>query len=99
MALLEQQGASFSIIEYLKTPLSASAVKQLCAVLGCRVADVIRRGEPCYKTLDIAGGAQDDDTLAVLIEQNPVLLERPIVIKGDRGVIGRPPENVMAVIA
>jgi len=97
LALLEEHGVSPEIIEYLKNPLAAEEVKQLKAKLGVdSVQDFVRKKEAAYKSNDLAQA--NDETLIAAIEKNPVLLERPIVVNGDKAVVGRPPENVLAIL-
>lgn len=99
LELLEQQGVNIETVEYLKSPPSATTIKRICSALGCRVGDIVRRGEQTYKELNVDAVAQDDDALAALISDNPILLERPIVLNGDRAAVGRPPENVMTLFS
>jgi arsenate reductase (glutaredoxin) len=82
------------VIEYLKHPLSVAQLKALNAMLGCAVREMLRDSEAPYKELGLADTALSDDQLYEAIGQHPILLQRPIVVRNGRAVIGRPPENV-----
>ena len=77
---------------YLDKPLSTSEIKVLLKKLNTSVDKIIRKNEEIYKQLSLKDA--DENTLIEQISQNPILLERPIVVKGERAIIGRPPENV-----
>ncbi|CAE6697741.1 MULTISPECIES: arsenate reductase (glutaredoxin) [Paraburkholderia] len=87
------------IIEYLKQPLTAAQLKQLNAQLGCTVREMIRDTEAEYKTLGLSDTTLSDAQLYEALETHPILLQRPIVVRNGRAVIGRPPENVEALFA
>ena len=77
---------------YLDNPLSTSEIKVLLKKLNTSVDKIIRKNEEIYKKLSLKDA--DENTLIEKISQNPILLERPIVVKGEKAIIGRPPENV-----
>lgn len=85
------------IVEYLRTPLSVAQLKQLNQMLGCAVREMIRDSEPDYKELGLADPSLTDDQLYEAIAEHPIMLQRPIVVRNGRAVIGRPPENVKAL--
>ncbi|CAD6518704.1 arsenate reductase (glutaredoxin) [Paraburkholderia sabiae] len=87
------------IIEYLRTPLSVAQLKELNRMLGCSVREMIRDSESIYKELGLADTTLSDGQLYEAIAANPILLQRPIVVRDGRAVIGRPPENVKALFA
>lgn len=87
------------IVEYLKQPLTVAQLEQLHAQLGCTVREMIRDNEAEYKTLDLANPALSDAQLYEALATHPILLQRPIVVRNGRAVIGRPPENVEALFA
>lgn len=96
-ALLEEEGVEFEVIEYLKTPPTAKELRELLVLLGFKAHDLVRKTEAIYKS-DYKG---KDLTKAEWIEamvKHPVLIERPIVVNGDRAVIGRPPDNVKKIL-
>jgi arsenate reductase len=87
------------IVEYLKQPLTVAQLKQLNAQLGCTVREMIRDTEAEYKTLNLANAMLSDAQLYEALANHPILLQRPIVVRNGRAVIGRPPENVKALFA
>jgi arsenate reductase len=97
LALLEQSGATPQIIEYLKTPPSAAELKAIVAKLGIEPEQLVRKGEEIYKT-HYAGKTLTSTQWIDAMVKHPVLIERPIVIKGPQAVLGRPPENVKKLL-
>jgi arsenate reductase len=87
------------VVEYLKQPLTVAELKKLNAQLGCPVREMIRDTEAEYKELNLADPALTDAQLYDALAGHPILLQRPIVVKDGRAVIGRPPENVAALFA
>ena len=98
LGLLQEQGIEPEVVEYLKTPLSTQTLQNLCQKLGVNVVDMMRTKEREFKELDLGNTGVTDDQLLQAMSQNPILLERPIVVCGDKAVIGRPPENVLELI-
>jgi len=94
---LRDNGYEPKIIEYLKTPLNVEELRIICNVLQLRPIDIIRKGEKEYKELNISNLDRDEDLIEE-IAKHPKLMERPIVIKGEKGIIGRPPENVQKLL-
>ena len=97
LALLQQHGIEPAVIEYLKDSPSKSELKAIVSKLGIQPEQIVRKGEETYK-LNFAGKTLRDDQWLDALARNPILIERPIVVKGDRAVIGRPPENVLDLI-
>lgn len=93
LELLRAHGAEPHIIEYLKTPPTAAQLKALLARLGLKPEAVVRKGEDLYKARFKGRAMSDAQWLATLAE-NPVLLKRPIVVKGAKAVLARPPARV-----
>lgn len=96
--LLREQGLEPEVILYLKTPPTAKALKRLLAQLGITARDLLRKGEDAYKDLGLADTKLSETALIKAMVENPKLIERPIAVKEDKAVIGRPPENVLALI-
>jgi arsenate reductase len=96
---LNQAGEPVKIIEYLKEPPSVDDLKALHKMLGGSVRDMIRSNETPYEDLGLADTTLSDERLYEAIVAHPVLLQRPIVVRNGRAVIGRPPENVEALFA
>lgn len=87
------------IVEYLKHPPTVAQLKQLHAQLGCAVREIIRDTEAEYKELHLADTTLTDAQLYEALAAHPILLQRPIVVRNGRAVIGRPPENVASLFA
>lgn len=97
IALLVEKGINFQIIDYLKTPLNGKELKLLIKKLGIKPIDLVRKGELIYKE------NYKDQTLTNLawieaMVNNPILIERPIIVNGDKAVIGRPAEKVLEIL-
>ncbi|WP_109476473.1 arsenate reductase (glutaredoxin) [Paraburkholderia sp. C35] len=88
---------SVEVIEYLRTPLSVEQLKELNRMLGVPVREMLRDSESVYEELGLADVSLSDAQLYEAIAANPILLQRPIVVRDGRAVIGRPPENVKAL--
>jgi len=100
LELLERSGVTPTIVEYLDTPPSATATLRHAALIGVRVADLLRRGEAEFKEAGDLPDLADDAALATWLEAHPKVIERPIVVdeENDKAVIGRPPENVLELL-
>src|ERR1700722_13796938 len=81
------------IVEYLKQPLTVAQIKQLNAQLGCTVREMLRDTEAEYKELHLSDVKLSEAQLYEALATHPILLQRPIVVRNGRAVIGRPPEN------
>ena len=81
---------------YLDDPLSIEEIKDLLIKLNTTADKIVRKNEEIYKKLNLKNS--DQDLLIEKISKNPILLERPIVVKGKKAIIGRPPENVMKLL-
>lgn len=97
LKLLEGKGKSPEIIRYLETPLNKPAIKDLLNKLNVPASDIIRKGEAAYKENYKGQELSEDEWIEAMVKY-PKLIERPIVIKGDKAVVGRPPENVLKLI-
>ena len=98
LALLEENGVAPDIVLYLETPLNEGEIAGLLDKLDMTAGQLVRRGEEAYKLCGLDQKSGDDQVLAAMAE-HPKLIERPIVVKGDKAVLGRPPENVLELIA
>ena len=98
LALIEEQGVTPKIVDYVKTPPSASELKRVLKKLGLKPRDILRKGEAIYAELGLDGKDLKDDALLALMVKNPILIERPIVVSGDRAALGRPPEAVLKIL-
>ena len=93
VCLLEDKNVQAEVFEYLKTPPTAEQIKEVIQKLGIESEVLVRKGEEIYKT-EYKGKALTYDQWIEAFVKYPVLIERPIIIKGDRAVIGRPIENI-----
>lgn len=98
LALLEEHGIEPEQVLYLKEAISEAEIKSLLQKLNVGVRDILRSGEDAYKANNLGDKNLSDDALIKAIVAEPKLLQRPIVVKGDTAAIGRPPENVLALI-
>ncbi len=96
LALLEKKGIKPEVIEYLKTPLSAAELKQLLAKLGLKPRELLRKKEAKDAGLD--NPDLSDAQLIAGMVKHPITIERPIVMKGSRAALGRPPEAVLKIL-
>ena len=81
---------------YLDDPLSIEEIRNILIKLDTTADQIVRKNEEVYKKLNLKDS--DQDLLIENISKNPILLERPIVVKGEKAIIGRPPENVMKLL-
>ena len=86
------------IVEYLKTALNKDALKALMSKLDCTARDIIRSSEADYKENNLADDSLSDEQLLDAMVSMPKLMQRPIVVNGQKAAIGRPPENVLDII-
>ena len=93
LSLLQERTSEVKIIEYLKTPPTKEELRSIVKKLNIEPEALIRKGEAIYKENYRGKDLSGDEWLSVMAEY-PILIERPIVIKGDKATIGRPPENV-----
>ena len=96
LALLRERGVEPEIIEYLKTPPSAPELRQILGQLKMPAAKLLRRKEAAAAGIDAK--ALSEDELITAMVQNPIVIERPIVVSGGKAALGRPPEAVLSVI-
>lgn len=95
--LLTEEGADFDTVEYLKTPLTKEELTALLAKLDIPAKDLIRKGEADFKTHFKGKELSEEQWIEAMIKY-PKLIERPIVVKGNKAVVGRPIENVIALL-
>ena len=93
LALLRENGEEPEVIEYLKSSLDEVALRDLFAKLGLEAHEVVRTKEEPYEQLALSPDSSEEEVIAAIVKY-PILMERPIVVKGNSAVIGRPPENV-----
>ena len=98
LALLQEKGVEPEIVEYLKTPPDTETLKRLLDMLGLEPRDLMRKKEKEYLENDLANPALSRDELIAAMVANPKLIERPIVVQGDKAALGRPPESVLDIL-
>lgn len=96
LAILEEKGVQHDVVEYLTTPPSQAELKRVLAMLGVKAADIIRKKEAKEAGIDPA--AMTEAALIKAMVDNPIIIERPIVVADGKAVMGRPPENVLSII-
>lgn len=98
LALIRDNGIEPEIVEYLKTPLTLMALKQLIKKLKVEPAELVRMKEAKAKTLNCTALIEDHIALLNILSEHPDLMERPVVVTGDRAVIARPPEKLLELL-
>ncbi|MBS1145419.1 MAG: arsenate reductase (glutaredoxin) [Proteobacteria bacterium] len=99
LALLTEKGIEPDIVAYLDTPPDAATLRGLLQKLGFADARALmRKGEAEYKALNLGDPSLSQDALIDAMVANPKLIERPIVVNGAKAALGRPPENVLAIL-
>ncbi len=98
LKLLQDQAIESEIVEYLKTPPSAEELRQLLDMLGIGPRELMRRKEAEYKAAGADNPDLSDEQLIDLMVAHPKLIERPIVVRGGKAAIGRPPEQVLELL-
>lgn len=97
LAILEDNGAEFEIVEYLKDVPTAAELKDILKKLGMPAEQLLRKGEPEFKELYKGKTLTEDEWIEAMVA-HPKLIERPIVVKGNKAVVGRPPETVKELL-
>lgn len=95
--LIAARGVDARIIDYLNEPPSKEELRGLLKKLGMRPAELVRRGEDVFKA-HFAGKTLNDDQWLDALATYPILIERPIVVRGEKAVIGRPTQNVQELL-
>ena len=98
LALLQENGVEPEIVLYLETPPDKARLRELLDLLAISPRELLRKGEQEYKDKNLSDTSLDDETIIDAMLEAPRLIERPIVVKGDRAVLGRPPENVLSLL-
>ena len=96
--LLRESGVPFEKVNYYVEPLSKKKLTELVRKLNLKPRELLRKGEPIYKELGLGERQLSDSELIALMVEHPDLLQRPIVERGDRAVLGRPTANVKELL-
>jgi len=98
LQLLNDQGVQPEVVEYLNAPPSAAELTEMLKLLGIGPRQLMRKKEAEYKAAGLDNPALSDEELIALMAANPKVIERPIVVKDGKAVIGRPPELVLDIL-
>jgi arsenate reductase (glutaredoxin) len=97
LALLQERGIAPEIVRYLETPLDRRELETLRQRLGLPPREWVRRGEDAYREAGLSDQSSDDELLDAMVK-HPVLMERPIFVRGERAAVGRPPERILDLL-
>lgn len=97
-AALKESGVDFAAVDYYVDPIPKTRLRDLLRKMGMRPADLLRKKEPIYKTLELATRDLSDDELIDLMVKHPDLIQRPIVEKGNRAILARPAERLKDIL-
>ncbi len=98
LALIEEKGVTPEIVLYLESAPTADTLQGLLKKLGISARQLLRKGEDAYKEQNLKDDSLTEAQLIETMTIYPKLIERPIVVKGDKAVLGRPPENVLELL-
>ena len=98
LQILEEKGIDFKLVEYLKQAPTVARLEEILGMLGMKPRDLMRKNEAIYKELALDNAELSDEELVLAMHQNPILIERPIVVNGNEARIGRPPENILDIL-
>ncbi|WP_390816736.1 arsenate reductase (glutaredoxin) [Symmachiella macrocystis] len=98
LQLIRDAGIEPDVVEYLKTPPTTDELDAILKKLGIEPSALFRTGEAIYKELGLKGRELSREEAIALLVEHPQLIERPIVVKGRQAILGRPPENVQALL-
>lgn len=93
LQIIEQEGHDVDVLKYLEKNPSAEELKSILKKLDMRAEQIIRKGEKIFKEQYKGKSLTEEQWVQAMVD-HPILIERPIVIKGDKAALGRPPENV-----
>ena len=96
MQILNEQNVEFEEIQYIKNPLTVEELKVIGLKLGLPPKEFIRKGD--VKKLDLEINLENDNEVFQNMVDYPKIMERPIIVKGAKAVIGRPPEKVLEIL-
>lgn len=97
LVLLQERKVPLRVVEYLKEPPTRTELAILRRKLGLAPSEWIRKQEAEYKSAGL-DGKSSEDTLLDAMAKHPILIERPIIVRGDRAVVARPPERVLDLL-
>ncbi len=98
VGILEKRRVEYTIVKYLESPLSIEQLKKISIKLNLRPKHFIRKTEEQFKSLNLAKDMENDERLFIAMAKHPKIIERPIIINGNKACIGRPPEKILEII-
>ncbi len=98
MDILNEKGVEATVVEYLETPPDSTELSEVLDLLGIEPRDLMRKHEAPYKENNLDNPDLTREQLIEAMIENPILIERPVVIKGNKAIIGRPPEKVLDIL-
>ena len=97
-SLLSERGIGFDRVDFHVEPLAEAKIRELLGKAGISAHDALRTREPVYAELGLGDREVSEDELIALMAEHPQLLQRPIVVRGDRAVLARPVERVLEIL-
>ncbi|MCL4114039.1 UNVERIFIED_CONTAM: hypothetical protein GTU68_062134 [Idotea baltica] len=97
LAILEESNKKYEVVKYLETIPTKSELTKIISLLGITAQDLVRKGEPVWKEKYKGKDFSEEEIIDIMLAY-PKLIERPIVVNGDKAVIGRPPQNILNII-
>jgi arsenate reductase len=94
IGILKDRGVNFEAINYYETPLDGEQLRVLIEQMGIAPRELLRKGEQVYRDLNLGKREVSDDELIRLMVEHPDLIQRPIVVRGNKAVLARPPQNL-----
>ena len=98
LQIIREKNIEPEVHYYLESPPSKQDLAEILRKMGKKPRDIFRKSEPLYKNLGLKNKDLTDDELLEHLHKHPILIERPIVVKGQRAVLGRPPEDVKKIL-
>ena len=98
VSLLKEKKINFTIIEYLKTPLAKPEIISLSEKLGKPLSQIVRKNEKEFKQNQSEKFLDNNEKIAEMMSRFPKIMERPILVRGKKAVVGRPPENILELV-
>jgi len=96
--LLRESGIEFEKVNYTTAPLGEEKLRTLIAKMKIAPRDLLRKNEAVYREQNLAGRELTDDEIIALLVKHPELMQRPIIERGERAVLGRPVENIKTLL-
>jgi arsenate reductase (glutaredoxin) len=98
LALLDEHAVTARLVDYRRNPPPAEELARLITLLGDEASDLLRRDDPAFAALGLGERSPDAADIVAALQQHPQLMQRPVVVCGDRALIARPPERALALL-